>query len=170
MAKHWRVSSRVRHPSRLRAPSNKVIGWFAVGTLAAAVAAWFLLAPESLPKIDHADPETTAVGQRIYAEACASCHGINLEGQPNWRERSPNGRLPAPPHDPSGHTWHHSDAVLFRITKHGPAAYPTGYPTDMPAFGGRLADEEIAAVVAYIKSTWPPAILQRQSQVNDGAR
>jgi mono/diheme cytochrome c family protein len=154
----------------LRAQSSKVIGWVAVSTFGAAVAGWFLLVRDSLPRIDHTDPETTAVGQRIYGEACAICHGVNLEGQPNWREQSPNGRLPAPPHDSTGHTWHHSDAALFRITKQGPAAYPTGYPTDMPAFDERLTDGEIAAVIAYIKSTWPHDILRRQSQVNDGSR
>ena len=46
-----------------------------------------------------------ALGKRIYAEHCASCHGANLEGQPNWRIRKPDGRMPAPPHDSSGHTW-----------------------------------------------------------------
>jgi hypothetical protein len=45
--------------------------------------------------------------------------GANLEGQPNWKERQANGRLPAPPHDASGHTWHHPDAQLFGITKQG---------------------------------------------------
>ena len=74
--------------------------------------------------------------------------------------------MPAPPHDATGHTWHHDDMTLFRITKEGPAAYPKDYPTDMPAFEGRLTDEDIAAVIAFIKSTWPPDILRRQLQVN----
>jgi mono/diheme cytochrome c family protein len=87
---------------------------------------------------------------------CAACHGVKLEGQPDWRRRLPNGRLPAPPHDESGHTWHHPDSVLFGITKNGllPPYAPTGYESDMPAFGDKLADEEIWAVLAYIKSRW----------------
>jgi len=57
--------------------------------------------------------------------------------------------LPAPPHDASGHTWHHPDSDLFGITKHGLGPYaPAGYQSDMPAFGGTLSDEEIAAVLA----------------------
>jgi mono/diheme cytochrome c family protein len=102
------------------------------------------------------DSERLATGARIYAAHCAQCHGANLEGQPRWRERMANGRLPAPPHDDSGHTWHHSDRVLFEITKKGlvPPHAPAGYQSDMPAFAGVLTDEEIRAVLAFIESRW----------------
>ncbi|MBN9539084.1 MAG: hypothetical protein BGN99_17580 [Alphaproteobacteria bacterium 65-37] len=117
-------------------------------------------------RIDPADRAQVDLGRKLYVEACASCHGANLEGQPNWQKRLPSGRLPAPPHDASGHTWHHPDIDLFRVTKLGPAAYPTGYETDMPAFGDRLSDAEIAAILAYIKSTWPPEIRARHDRLN----
>jgi mono/diheme cytochrome c family protein len=91
----------------------------------------------------------------LYAAHCASCHGAQLEGQPNWQEAKPDGRLPAPPHDASGHTWHHSDRELFMITKSGMSAVVPGYESDMPAFEGMLTDEEIRAVLAFIRSTWP---------------
>lgn len=108
------------------------------------------------PAIDAGDPAQVALGRRIYAEYCASCHGANLEGQPDWRSRRPDGRLPAPPHDASGHTWHHPDGVLLRITRLGPAAIVgEGYASDMPGFGGVLSDAEIRAALAFIKSTWP---------------
>ena len=88
------------------------------------------------------DPAQLASGQKVYAQHCAVCHGARLEGQPNWRARLPNGRMPAPPHDDSGHTWHHPDEVLFGITKHGlvPPYAPPGYESDMPAFAGKLTD------------------------------
>jgi mono/diheme cytochrome c family protein len=101
------------------------------------------------------DPERIALGRSLYAAHCASCHGANLEGQPNWQETLPNGRLPAPPHDANGHTWHHADDKLFAITKHGMAAVVPGHASDMPAFAGVLSDEEIEAVFAFIRSTWP---------------
>lgn len=106
-----------------------------------------------------ADPAQIALGQKVYAQHCAVCHGAKLEGQANWRERMPNGRLPAPPHDESGHTWHHLDEVLFGITKNGllPPYGPPGYESDMPAFVGKLSDDEIWAVLAYIKSHWTSA-------------
>lgn len=104
----------------------------------------------------EASAETLALGEAIYAESCASCHGANLEGEPDWRARLPSGLLPAPPHDASGHTWHHPDDMLFRITKEGPAAViGDGYESAMPGFGEVLSDEEIRAVLAFIKSTWP---------------
>lgn len=112
-----------------------------------------------------------ALGRRIYAEHCASCHGASLEGQPDWRHRRPDGRLPAPPHDASGHTWHHSDAVLFRVTKHGPAAVAGGdYESDMPGFEGVLSDAEIGAVLTFIKSTWPErerGLQEQQSRIGN---
>ncbi|MGH7186411.1 MAG: c-type cytochrome [Pseudomonadota bacterium] len=112
------------------------------------------------------DQEQVTVGGRVYAERCASCHGANLEGQPNWRERKPDGKLPAPPHDASGHTWHHPDQALIGITRDGLALYaPPGYQSDMPAFVGVLSDEEIAAVVAYIRSAWPEEIRNRQAAI-----
>lgn len=125
------------------------------------------------PKADPADPGQVARGKRVYETQCAACHGAKLEGQPKWRERLPSGRFPAPPHDPSGHTWHHSDALLFNITKHGIERYaPPGHQSDMPAFGGRLSDDDIWAVLAYIKSTWPDETRQRQAEMNraDDAR
>lgn len=110
---------------------------------------------------------TIAAGRGLYAEHCASCHGVDLEGQPNWRQRLANGRLPAPPHDETGHTWHHPDSVLFDITKHGSAALVGGsYESDMAGFGDSLSDEQIIAILDYIKSTWPESVYTRQAQIN----
>ncbi|MGH6742255.1 MAG: c-type cytochrome [Bradyrhizobium sp.] len=105
------------------------------------------------------DAARVALGAKVYAQNCAVCHGAKLEGQAAWRVRLPNGRLPAPPHDESGHTWHHPDHVLFAITKNGlvPPYAPKGYGSDMPAFGGKLSDDEIWAALAYIKSHWKSA-------------
>lgn len=117
------------------------------------------------------DPQTIALGQSVYAERCASCHGLQLEGQPNWRQRLANGRLPAPPHNESGHTWHHPDQQLFALTKYGPEALVGGdYESDMPAYAGILSDDEIVAVLSYIKSTWPEETRRRHDRINARAR
>jgi mono/diheme cytochrome c family protein len=95
-------------------------------------------------------------GAALYQQNCASCHGAELQGQPDWRSPGPDGRLPAPPHDATGHTWHHGDDILFRITRDGTAAVVGGgYESDMPGFGDSLRDAEIRAILDYIKSTWP---------------
>jgi S-disulfanyl-L-cysteine oxidoreductase SoxD len=140
----------------------------AAATVAIAVAAgavwWFAARP---PRIDPSDASQVAAGEALYRAHCASCHGANLEGQADWRTRLPSGRLPAPPHDASGHTWHHPDAVLLQIVREGPAFYAAlGVQTDMPAFGTRLSEGDMAAVIAYIKSKWPAEIQARQSQTN----
>jgi mono/diheme cytochrome c family protein len=105
-----------------------------------------------------------AADEALYATHCASCHGKNLEGDPDWQSRLPNGRLRPPPHDDTGHTWHHPDPLLFAITRDGlvPPIAPEGYETDMPAFRGKLTDEEIWAVLAFIKSRWSEEIRAHQ--------
>jgi mono/diheme cytochrome c family protein len=115
------------------------------------------------------EPAALELGSRIYAQNCASCHGKNLEGQPDWKRRLANGRMPAPPHDASGHSWHHSDQDLFKITKEGLAAVVPGYESDMPVFGANLGDDEITAVLAYIKSTWPERQRAFQAEVTKNA-
>lgn len=106
-----------------------------------------------------------ALGQELYAADCASCHGADLEGQPDWKRRLDNGRMPAPPHDETGHTWHHADQQLFTITKLGVSAIVPGYESDMPAFEDVLTDEQIRAVLAYIKSSWPERQRSFQAEV-----
>jgi mono/diheme cytochrome c family protein len=120
-------------------------------------------------RADPGNPELVGLGKTIYVRHCSSCHGRSLEGQPNWRERLPNGRLPAPPHDATGHTWHHPDRQLFEITKNGATGILPGYESDMPGFQEVLSNREIWAVLAYIKSTWPGDIRARQERMNQQA-
>lgn len=118
---------------------------------------------------DLNNPKLAERGKVVYAEQCASCHGANLEGEPNWRRRKPNGQLPAPPHDASGHTWHHSDIQLFDMVKNGTVAtLPPGYPTEMPAYRDKLSDTDIWAVLSYIESTWPADIRAKQRRMSGG--
>ncbi len=82
-------------------------------------------------------------------------------------KRLPSGRMPAPPHDATGHTWHHPSAVLFGIVKEGVVKYaPPGYESDMPAYAGTLSDDEIRAVLAWIRSTWPDDVKRRHAELD----
>lgn len=118
------------------------------------------------------DRELAARGEQIYRNHCAACHGANLEGQANWRQRGADGRLPAPPHDASGHTWHHPDDVLFKMTKYGAASLAKlkDYNTAMPVYDGVLSDEEIIAVLSWIKAQWPSELQARHDEINQQRR
>ena len=116
------------------------------------------------------DPDLTN-GQSLYAEHCASCHGANLEGQPDWRMPNENGVLPAPPHDETGHTWHHDNQLLFEYTQLGGEAAlaargVTGFASGMPEFGGALTDDDIWDILAYVRSTWPERVQEIQAGRN----
>ncbi|WP_299822549.1 cytochrome c [uncultured Jannaschia sp.] len=107
-----------------------------------------------------AAPVDLVRGEALYGDYCASCHGADLEGQPDWRSPGEGGTLPAPPHDATGHTWHHDDAMLFAYTRLGGAAALAaqgveGFESGMPGFGDVMTDAEIRDVLDYIKSTWP---------------
>lgn len=111
--------------------------------------------------------EQTALGQSVYAQHCASCHGAQLEGQPNWKQPLPTGGFPAPPHDETGHTWHHPDALLFKIIKFGgQATAGADFKSNMPAFNKVMTDEDIWAVLTYIKSHWPERQRAHQERVS----
>lgn len=141
-----------------------------VAILAIAIIAALWFDSKSPQRADPDNAQQVARGQTIYMQQCAACHGAQLQGQPDWRSRLSNGRLPAPPHDGSGHTWHHPDSVLFGITKHGliPGQYaPPGYQSDMPAFANSLPDNDIWAVLAYIKSTWSNDIRKMHAELSE---
>lgn len=105
------------------------------------------------------------MGKRVYGEHCASCHGANGEGKypSSWKQPDTNGLLDAPPHNAEGHTWHHADGLLFDIIKNGLIA--TGFHP-MPAFKEQLTDEEISAVIAYLKLWWTPDQVEIQATMS----
>ena len=127
------------------------------GCLVAITAAWASEGIDGVRTTLKADDlAVVQTGEEVYRDTCAACHGAQLEGQTNWRERNADGSLRAPPHDASGHTWHHSDDLLFEITKYGPGKVfnDKEYKTQMPAYEGVLSDDDIIAVLSFIKNTW----------------
>jgi mono/diheme cytochrome c family protein len=152
---------------------RNVLAAVGLAVLAAAAGAALFWPADAPPEVMPiaATPEQVAQGAPLYAQYCARCHGADLEGQPSWRERNAAGRLPAPPHDASGHTWHHPDEQLFAVTKHGTEAIVGGdYRSDMIGFADVLSDAEIRAVLAFIKSRWPVEIRERQAEIDERAR
>ena len=147
--------------------NQKVIG-FALVTLAVVAGMAFMTnnGAGKGERIPYQDTAAVQAGKPIYQTQCAACHGADLQGQANWRTRNANGRLPAPPHNEDGHTWHHNDSMLIGMVTYGIEKYaPEGYQSDMPAFETILPKQEILNVLAYIKSTWPEGIQQRHDQI-----
>jgi mono/diheme cytochrome c family protein len=104
-----------------------------------------------VPPVPTLNPDVVAQGKTLYQQHCAVCHGVALEGAPNWRAPLADGSYPPPPHDRSGHTWHHADQLLLRITADG------GNPnakSKMPAFKDRLSEAQMIAILTYIKREW----------------
>ena len=112
------------------------------------------------------EPDLLNNGEKIYQTHCAVCHGINLEGQKGWNIKDGQNNILAPPHDETGHTWHHSDEDLFSITKYGGAG-KAGVASAMPGYEQILSDKEIISVLSFIKSTWPVQIRLQHDYINE---
>ncbi len=110
-----------------------------------------------IPPLPSFNPDEIALGKKVYAENCAECHGENLEGEADWKMQNEDKSFRSPPHDADGHTWHHGDRVLIESIRAGGARLPDniGGFSNMPAFEDTLTEDEITAVLNYIKSTWP---------------
>ncbi len=91
-----------------------------------------------------------ATGEKLYSQYCAACHGADLSGDPNWKTRNDDGTFPPPPHDTSGHTWHHPDELLLKIVRNGIESSPS----EMPMFQGVLTDAETLSILEFFKSEW----------------
>ena len=120
-----------------------------------------LLGNQDIPPAPPLDAQKAAQGQELYSRYCAECHGVNGEGQPDWKIPNEDGSLKPPPHDVSGHTWHHDDDLLLEIVLKG-SDFPQ---SQMPAFGEQLSEEEAQAILEYLKSWWGPEERAFQWQV-----
>ncbi len=155
------------HPDGL---NTRIPRWVPYTALILSVAvAWFWAGEGGIrfaTEADHTDQRQVMRGKQIYEQHCARCHGVQLEGEPNWKTAKADGTLPAPPHDASGHTWHHTDKQNFAYTKYGAAGIgaPASFKSGMPAFEGVLSDAQIWDALAFIESTWPDDIHQRRPE------
>ncbi|MBK8135557.1 MAG: cytochrome c [Chloroflexi bacterium] len=119
---------------------------------------------------DTIDSAVVQEGQQIYLQFCAFCHGSEGQGQFPDDPLMPDetGRYGAPPQNEVGHSWHHDDALLFRYVQQGGMGDPDVFYS-MPAFGEQLSDEQIVAVIGYIKTLWTDDQRLYQQQRTDAA-
>ncbi|MEW5987318.1 MAG: cytochrome c [Chloroflexota bacterium] len=136
--------------------NRRVWLWLVALTLGlAACAGGTVTLPAAEAPYPTLDAVQVARGREIYQQRCATCHGANAEGAANWATPGPDGLHPPPAHDDSGHTWHHSDRVLYEVIRDGMGdPLRPGSPLRMPAWGDQLSDAEMRAVIEYFKSLW----------------
>lgn len=126
-----------------------------------------LLASSHYPIIEL-DPKRIEAGKVLYQDNCASCHGVKLEGAKNWQtEKDPDGQNLAPPLNGTGHTWHHSDALLFNIIKYGIGKFVKDYKGKMMGVGDNLTNDEIDDILVYIKSYWKKDVFDYQIKLKN---
>jgi mono/diheme cytochrome c family protein len=88
-----------------------------------------------------------SLGKTVYDARCASCHGAQGEGKPpHWPPLANNQSIEM-----------ESAVNPIRMVLNG--GYPPGTagnpkPYGMPPFAGLLSDNEVAAVVSYIRTAW----------------
>ncbi|HLI19843.1 MAG TPA: cytochrome c [Stellaceae bacterium] len=92
------------------------------------------------------DPAMRA-GQAIYIDNCSACHARDGSGVPNL----------IPPLKDSPDVQSSDSTSLARIVLHGAqnvatAANPTGPP--MPPLDWKLSDQQVAAVLTYVRNSW----------------
>ena len=131
------LSSRRRHPAAKAL--LLVSGLFMMGAL------YTVIAPPAQVSADTGNSQQIAEGKALFAVGCASCHGLNGEGQVN-------GTIQGPPLAGVG-----AAAVDFQVsTGRMPMAKPG---PQAPVKPNLYSDEEIAALAAYVASLGPgPAI------------
>lgn len=105
---------------------------------------------DSVPPRPALDEAKAEIGAELYLAYCAACHMPDLSGEPDWRIAREDGSFPAPPHDSSGHTWHHAESDLIDIILEG-----VDYEASrMPAFADRLDEQDVLAILEYLKTNW----------------
>ncbi len=112
------------------------------------------------------DPQVLAHGQKLFSQHCAACHGDRAQGAFAWQRPGPDGKLPPPPLDGSAHAWHHPYAALQQTIRDGTLKLGGS----MPAWRGKLSEEDIAAVIAHFQSLWPDEIYQAWADIDRRAR
>ncbi len=131
------LSSRRRHPAAK--PLLLLFALLLVGAL------YTSIAPATKVSADTGNSQQIAEGKALFAVGCASCHGLNGEGQTT-------GRIQGPPLAGVG-----AASVDFQVSSgRMPMAKPEAQAPIKP---NRYSEEEVAALAAYVASLAPgPAI------------
>lgn len=93
-------------------------------------------------------------GGSLFRKNCAQCHGNLAQGGPNWRQANSKGKMPPPPLNGTGHTWHHSKTALAQTIRNG-TLHIGG---SMPPWRSTMTDKEIDMTIDWFQSRWSDEI------------
>jgi mono/diheme cytochrome c family protein len=99
-------------------------------------------------------------GARLYQEHCAQCHGPEAQGHPDWENTQV---VAAPPLNGTGKEWKLKKSELVKVIKSG--SNKDGMPV-MPAWNGRLSDEEIQDIIGWFQALWPADVYEIWRKAN----
>ena len=99
-------------------------------------------------------------GVRLYQQHCAQCHGPEAQGHPDWR--NPQAAA-APPLNGTGNEWKRRKQDMIATIQNG--AKRNGDPV-MPAWKGRLGDQDIEDIIAWFQALWPADVYERWRKAN----
>jgi mono/diheme cytochrome c family protein len=115
---------------------------------------------EEGPTINLATLKILKQGAALYEKHCVTCHKTSGEGEPPH----------IPPLVGNRAILHGSPVNPIRLVLHGgypPSTEGNPYPYGMPPFGALLSDEEVAAIVSYVRNDWGNhASMVSSAQVN----
>ncbi|MCW8928812.1 MAG: cytochrome c [Gammaproteobacteria bacterium] len=120
--------------------------------------------PEDMKLPPRASFSQVTRGGKLYQANCATCHGTQGEGEPNWRQTRADGVNPAPPLNGTGHAWHHPKKILIYTIKNG----TPGGKSRMQPWKEKLNHQEIEDIIAWFISRWPKEIYAAWYKRNKG--
>jgi cytochrome c553 len=113
---------------------------------------------KSIGQLNKLDPEVSSVpvaensllmrlGKSVYADQCANCHGAKGAGEPT--------RYPSLANNQSIQMDSPVNPIRMVLNGGFPPSTPgNSMPYGMPPFAQNLSNDEVAAVVTYIRSSW----------------
>ncbi|MEX1166382.1 MAG: cytochrome c, partial [Hydrogenophaga sp.] len=102
---------------------------------------------DQTPAFKPANPEVLALGEKLYGQQCADCHGAAGQGAPS--------AYPALAGNRSVVMASHVNAVQAILAGgFAPATAGNPQPYGMPPFRTLLSDAEIAAVASFVRQSW----------------
>jgi len=106
--------------------------------------------PASARARSAAKPQTMQRGAQVYADHCAECHGDRGEGAPP--------AYPPLAGNPSMNAAVAANAIKALLNGgYAPVTRANARPYGMPPFYGKLNDQEVAAVLTYVRASWDNA-------------